>query len=157
MRFWDSSALAPLVVRQQASGWLRSLYRADSSVFAWWGARVECESAISRLERGGRLQPRSARAVRQRLGRFAATWHEIQPSTPLRDDACRMLRVHDLRAADALQLAAGVAAAEGRPATLAFVCLDGRLSAAAEREGFPIIGEPPPPPHRGTPGPRQRR
>jgi hypothetical protein len=55
-----------------------------------------------------------------------------------------MLRVHDLRAADALQLAAGVAAAEGRPATLAFVCLDERLAAAAEREGFGVVAEPPP-------------
>ena len=157
MKYWDSSALAPLIVRQQASGWLRSLYRADPSVLAWWGARVECESAISRLEREGRLQPRSARAARQRLGRFAASWHEVQPSSPLRDDACRMLRVHDLRAADALQLAAGVAAAEGRPATLAFVCLDGRLSAAAEREGFPVISEAPPPPRRGTEGTRRVR
>jgi len=156
LRFWDSSALAPLIVRQRASGWLRSLYRADSSVLAWWGARVECESAISRLEREGRLQPRSARAVRQRLTRFAATWHEVQPSSPLRDDAGRMLRVHDLRAADALQLAAGVAAAEGRPATLSFVCLDERLSAAAEREGFPVIGEPPSPKPRVSRGPARR-
>jgi len=154
LRFWDSSALAPLIVRQQASGWLRSLYRADSSVLAWWGAAIECESAISRLEREGRLQPRSARAARQRLGRFVATWHEVQPSSPLRDDACRMLRVHDLRAADALQLAAGVAAAEGRPATLAFVCLDERLSAAAEREGFRVIGEAPPSKRHATERPR---
>ena len=156
MRFWDSSALAPLIVRQRASGWLRSLYRADSSVLAWWGARVECESAISRLEREGRLQPRSARAARQRLARFAVTWHEVQPSSPLRDDAGRMLRVHDLRAADALQLAAGVAAAEGRPSTLPFVCLDDRLSAAAEREGFPVIGEPPSAKRRVSKGPARR-
>jgi hypothetical protein len=57
----------------------------------------------------------------------------------LRDNACRLLRVHDLRAADALQLAAGLAAAEGRPATLPFVCLDERLAATAEREGFPVL------------------
>jgi len=156
LRFWDSSALAPLVVRQQASGWLRALYRADDSVLAWWGARVECESAISRLEREGRLQPRSARAARQRLGRFVATWHEVQPSSLLRDHACRMLRVHDLRAADALQLAAGVAAAEGRPPSLAFICLDDRLSAAAEREGFPVIGEPPSAKRRVSKGPARR-
>lgn len=78
--------------------------------------------------------------ARGRLDRFAATWQEVQPTEPLRDNARRLLRVHDLRAADALQLAAGVAAAEGRPATLAFVCLDDRLAGAAEREGFPVIG-----------------
>ena len=141
MRFWDSSALAPLIVRQKTSGWLRSLYRSDSGVLAWWGARVECESAISRLEREGQLQRRSANAARQRLALFAATWHEVQPSDLLRDNACRLLRVHDLRAADSLQLAAGLAAAEGRPATLAFVCLDQRLAATAEREGFLLIAE----------------
>lgn len=149
MRFWDSSALAPLIVRQRASGWLRSLYRSDSSVLAWWGARVECESAISRLEREGRLHPRSARAARQRLGLFAATWHEVQPSDLIREQACRVLRVHELRAADSLQLAAGLAASEGRPATLPFVCLDQRLAAGAEREGFTVIAEPTRPPGRG--------
>ncbi|HSB60469.1 MAG TPA: PIN domain-containing protein, partial [Vicinamibacteria bacterium] len=106
----------------------------------WWGARVECESAVSRLEREGLLQRRSASVARGRLNRFAATWQEVQPSEPLRDSARRLLRVHDLRAADALQLAAGLAAAEGRPTTLPFVCLDDRLGAAAEREGFMILG-----------------
>jgi hypothetical protein len=51
-----------------------------------------------------------------------------------------LLRVHDLRAADALQLAAAIAAAEGQPASLELVCLDDRLIRAAEREGFPIVG-----------------
>ena len=64
----------------------------------------------------------------------------MQPTDPLRDDARRLLRVHDLRAADALHLAAAFAAAEGRPPTLDFVCLDERLAAAAEREGFRIVG-----------------
>jgi hypothetical protein len=140
LRFWDSSALVVLIVRQEMSGRMRSLYRSDAGVLAWWGARVECESAVSRLEREGLLQRRSAALARGRLDRFAATWQEVQPSEPLRDAARRLLRVHDLRAADALQLAAGLAAAEGRPMTLTFVCLDDRLGAAAEREGFPVLG-----------------
>lgn len=118
---------------------MRSLYRSDAAVLAWWGTRVECESAISRLERQGLLRRRSAAAARGRLDRFAATWQELQPSELLRDDARRLLRVHDLRAADALQLAAGFAAADGRPVTLPYVCLDEHLGAAAEREGFPVI------------------
>ena len=119
---------------------MRSLYRADAGVLAWWGTRIECGSAIARLERERTLRPHSAAAARGRLDRFAATWQELQPSESLREDALRFLRVHELRAADALQLAAGVAAAEGRPTTLAFVCLDDRLAAAAEREGFPVAG-----------------
>lgn len=118
---------------------MRALYRSDERVVAWWATWVECESAVSRLEREGLMKRRSATDARRRLDRFAATWQEVQPSDLLRENALRLLRVHQLRGADALQLAAGYAAAEGRPASLAFVCLDERLSAAAEREGFPIV------------------
>jgi hypothetical protein len=47
--------------------------------------------------------------------------------------------VHDLRAADALQLAAAITASEDRPETLPLVSLDRRLAEAAEREGFTIV------------------
>jgi hypothetical protein len=50
-----------------------------------------------------------------------------------------VLLVHDLRAADALQLAAAIEAAEGRPRGLGFVTLDLRLADAARREGFRVI------------------
>jgi hypothetical protein len=50
-----------------------------------------------------------------------------------------MLARHPLRAADACQLAAAWVAAEGQPETLPVVTLDGRLAAAAEREGFPVL------------------
>ena len=139
MRFWDSSALVPLVVRQTASGRMRSLYRSDATVVSWWGTRIECESALSRLERDGLLRRKSATAARARLDRFATTWHEVEPSDLLREAARRLLRLHDLRAADSVQLAAALAACEGRPATLAFVCLDERLAIAAEREGFVVV------------------
>jgi predicted nucleic acid-binding protein len=118
---------------------MRAQYRADPGVLAFWSSAVECESAVSRLEREGMLRPRAAAAARARLDRFAATWHEVQPTEALRDGARRLLRVHPLRSADALQLAAALAAAEGRPSTLPLVSLDERLSAAAEREGFAVI------------------
>jgi hypothetical protein len=53
--------------------------------------------------------------------------------------ASRLLRVHPLRAADALQLAAALAAAKGDPSSLDVVCLDQRLSEAARREGFRVL------------------
>jgi predicted nucleic acid-binding protein len=48
------------------------------------------------------------------------------------------MRVHPLRSADALQLAAAFVAAETRPATLAFLTLDERLAEAARKEGFAL-------------------
>jgi len=44
-----------------------------------------------------------------------------------------------LHAADALQLAAAVAAADDSAAQLPFVTLDTRLALAAQREGFEVI------------------
>ena len=57
----------------------------------------------------------------------------------MREAAKRLLRVHDLRAADSLHLAAAFVAAETRPSSLAFVCLDDRLRLAASREGFAVV------------------
>ena len=69
-----------------------------------------------------------------------AAWHEVEPSEQARESAKRLLRVHDLRTADALQLAAAFFVAEARPATLEFVSLDESLVAAARREGFASAG-----------------
>ena len=143
MRYWDTSALVPLLVAQSASAAVRGLYRADSTVAAWWGTRLECESALARLEREGTLALEAATAARRRLDRIASSWEEILPAEVLRETARRLLRTHDLRTADALQLAAAIAAAEQQPASLAFVCLDVRLARAAEREGFSVLPESP--------------
>jgi uncharacterized protein len=50
-----------------------------------------------------------------------------------------LLRVHALRAADALQLAAAYIAAERRPTSMEMVTLDDRLAIAARKEGFVIM------------------
>ena len=81
---------------------------------------------------------RSARAY-QHLLELASGWTEIPPSERLRDVAIRLVRVHDLRAGDSLQLAAALVVAENRPDTLELVTLDIRLAAAAQREGFPVL------------------
>ena len=139
MKFWDSSALVPLLVMEDVTFRLGELYLQEDGVLAWWGAEIECASAISRLEREDRLSPREATLALQRLDDLARSWHVIEPGESLRQTARRLLRVHALRAADSLQLAAALLASEGQPATLGFVCLDERLSTAAQREGFLLI------------------
>ena len=138
MRFWDSSALVPLLVQEEATEELLELY-ATSAVVAWWGTDVECTSAVTRLERSGHLPAADATEALRRLRQLAAGWHQVEPSEPVKEIARRLLRVHDLRAADSLQLAAAVTAAEQRPSTLEFVCRDQQLALAAEREGFPTL------------------
>jgi hypothetical protein len=137
MRFWDSSAIVPLLVSEAMSQRMHELYEADSFMFAWWGTEVECASAIYRRRRAGGLRADAAHEAILRLTALRAGWHEVEPGEDVRESAKRFLRVHDLRAADALQLAAAFFAAEARPATLELVTLDDRLLEAAGREGFP--------------------
>lgn len=139
MKFWDASAIVPLLVREASHEAMLSLLERDAVMLAWWGTPVECASAISRRERDGSLTPADATNALHRLRAVQATWQEILPSESLRDLAGRLLRVHPLRAADSLQLAAAVVAAEREPVTLELVSLDERLSEAASREGFRVL------------------
>jgi len=139
MRFWDASAIVPLLVSETSSRALQALAKQDSTMLVWWGSEVECASAMARIERDGALDPRDAARVFERLRQLSGVWHEIEPSDVIRQAAIRFLRVHPLRAADALQLAAAYAAAEQRPASLDMVTLDERLAIAARKEGFVVL------------------
>lgn len=141
MRFWDASALVPLTVGEPASEAVEKLVSEDSELAAWWGSYVECSSAIARRERAGAMDPDEADGSRARLRQLARSWTEVPPSVRLREAAIRLLRVHDLRAGDALQLASALVASEDRPATLGLVTLDDRLAIAARREGFRVLPE----------------
>jgi uncharacterized protein len=139
MKFWDSSALVPLLVEAVSSERMIAFYKEDCSIVAWWGATVECASAIARLEREAKLDTAAVALAFDRLTALRCDWHEIQPVDILREIAVRLLRVHTLRAADTMQLAAAILASENRPSALEFVSLDSRLSIAATREGFKVI------------------
>ncbi|GIW31836.1 MAG: hypothetical protein KatS3mg071_2010 [Meiothermus sp.] len=140
MRFWDSSALVPLLLAEPASPRMLEFYRDDPALLVWWGTEVELTSALARLERESLLEPEAMGQALTRLGVLKAAWHEVLPTEEVRETARRFLRVHPLRAMDALQLAAAFVASRGRPSHLGFVCLDARLSQAAQREGFPVLG-----------------
>lgn len=139
MRFWDSSALVALLVDEPRSNAARSTYRGDPEVVVWWGSEVECASALARLDREGGLNADTRRDALRRLDALAASWQEVEPTIRVRRSAIRALRLHPLRAADALQLAAAQAIAEDRPENTALVTLDDRLALAAEREGFSVV------------------
>ena len=139
MRFWDSSALVMLIVEQPGAPDVRALLRSDSEVLMWWGSPVECVSALARLEREGALTEPAIRVALASLAKLEAGCHHVSPTEAVREVAKRILRVHPLRAADALQLSAAIVAAAGRPGELPFVTLDVNLASAASREGFPIL------------------
>lgn len=112
--------------------------RADPLILTWWGTPVECVSVLARLERLGELTGRTLAQAHTRLAMLRQGWTEVTPSELLRTQAERVIRLHPLRAADALQLAAAIVASDLRPSNLGFVSLDQRLVTAAAREGFLI-------------------
>jgi hypothetical protein len=129
----------PLLINEETTRRLQTVAAKDSAMLVWWGSAVECVSALARLERDGALDPPTMTLALQRLRQLSSGWHEIDPSDEIRETAARFLRVHPLRAADALQLAAAFAAAERRPASLEIVTLDDRLANAARKEGFALL------------------
>ena len=139
MKFWDSSALVPLLVDEPWSAATMREFELDPEVMTWWVTEAECVSALARLERDGSLSGSSMVEALRRLGSLERAWQEVQPIAAVRQTAIRLLRVHPLRAADALQIGAALVGAELHPATLPLVTLDDRLAVAAEREGFPVV------------------
>lgn len=136
MRYWDASAIVPLLVEEPRTADARAALTEDAGIVTWWGTRIECTSAIARLERAVALTPRQATQAIEVLRAIATGWNEILPAEVVRETACRLLRVHPLRAADALQLAAATVMTGGRPAQVGFMAFDDRLRDAAGREGF---------------------
>ncbi len=100
---------------------------------------MECCSALSGLRRQGDLAPAGLRQARYILDRLAESWSEITPGPEIREQAVRLLGLHPLRGADALQLAAALIWSDGRPWGQQFVCLDTRLCEAASAEGFSVL------------------
>ena len=92
--------------------------------------------------RDGELDAAAAIEAFDRLKGLADGWHEVDAGDAVREAAIRFLRVHPLRAAEALQLAAAFVAAERRPASLEIITLDDRLAGAARKEGFALTAVP---------------
>lgn len=138
MRFWDSSAIIPLCVKERASEAVGDLMKGDEDVVVWWTTRIECVSALSRRKREGVLSSSEEGQARAVLFVLAEAWSEVQPIEMVRIRAERLLSIHPLRAADALQLAAALIWARETPRGFDFVCLDQNLREAALKEGFSI-------------------
>lgn len=133
--FWDSSALVPLCVLQQATETAESLSK-RYEVVIWWTAPVEICSAFTRLKRMGQLTSTGQVQALLVLADLRSKWREIAPAPQLRDQAERLLDRFPLKAADALQLAAALAWTSARPRARAFISGDAQLLEAASELGF---------------------
>lgn len=138
MRFWDSSALIPLLVAQPGSGRVDRWLAADAAIAIWTLTAVEISSALQRMLRDGALSDTIGQEAERRTTEMVQSCHVVVAVEHVKTQARRLLRLHPLRAADALQLAAAVEWSGGRPSGRTLHTLDVRLAAAARREGFEV-------------------
>lgn len=136
MKFWDSSAVVPLLVEQEPSSRVANWATTDDAMVLWTLTPVEVVSALRRLVREKVLQEEVARFAEARMEEIVRACHVVIDVEPVKALATRLLRLHPLRAFDALQLAAALHWAEGHPQGRTLHTLDSRLALAAQREGF---------------------
>ena len=139
MKFWDTSALVPLIVDEPTTPAMRHVLARDRDVVVWMLTSVELLSTLGRLGRMSAgladLLPGARLGAMDLFGRWVAVTHV----EAVRRLAERLVGVHPLTAADAMQLGAALIASGDRPETLDFVTLDQALARCARLEGFRVV------------------
>src|SRR5262249_48847777 len=95
--------------------------------------------ALRRLLRDGALVEQAAREAEKLVRDLIARAHIVSDVERVKTLTIRVLRVHALRAADALQLGAALAWSDGHAEGAVLHTFDKRLAEAASREGFRVI------------------
>lgn len=138
VNYWDTSAIVPLLVQEIDSAQRQRELRQSGPLVTWWGTATELVSAIARRHREGLLPNPQLKLTKARLDALQEQWVRVMPVEPLIRRAERLLWLHPLRAADAMQLAAALIACREDTRQCEFYCADQRLLEAATREGFVI-------------------
>jgi uncharacterized protein len=104
----------------------------------WTLTSVEVISALRRLIRERALDERAAALAEERVHELLAAAHVVSDVDAVKPVAARLLRLHALRAFDALQLGAALLWSDGHSHGRIVHTLDVRLALAARREGFTV-------------------
>lgn len=139
MRFWDTSALIPLIVDEPTTPAMRHVLAQDDEVVVWMLTSVELLSTLGRLGRISTDLADLLPSVRTEVMDLCARLVRVTHIEGVRRHAERLVGVHPLPAADAMQLGAALIASGERPETLDFVTLDQPLARAARLEGFRVF------------------
>jgi predicted nucleic acid-binding protein len=130
--FLDASALAKRYVVEVGTDRVRQLFRRNSVIAVARISEVEVASALVRRMNAGDLGEKDAEAHLAVLAEDLTACEVIEIRKPVISSARELVRVHGLRAYDAVQLAAALRA-KGSNA-LTFLCADGELADAAASE-----------------------
>lgn len=139
MTFWDTSALVPLLVEERTTAAMTAHLENDPDVVVWTLTGVELLSVFARLSRSSTGLADLLPGIRHDAMELFTRWVSVSDVEGVRRRAERLVGMHPLAAADAMQLGAALLAADDRPETLDFVTLDRTLARAAKLEGFRVL------------------
>ena len=144
-RFFDSSALAKRYVQERGSSWLVQLFDATvlESRYAARITEVEVAAALARKKRDGTLSAADAAKALLAMGNdFAHSLQIVEVTPALVAHAVTLTGAHNLRAYDAVQLAAVLEVHKTHVALgqsgVALISADADLNAAASAEGLTV-------------------
>ncbi len=138
MKFWDASAVVPLLLTEKQSDYCLQILKDDQEVLLWCLSRVEVVSAMTRRLREQSLTFGEFQSAKTRLQHILEGAYQITALEKVMNRAVRLLEVHPLRAADACQLASVLVATQEDPDRVSLICFDERLKEAAIKEGFVV-------------------
>ena len=90
MRFWDSSAIVPLLLEEPARERLLAMVESDRVMVVWWATPVELVSALSRRERDGGISLEDVTSSIERLRSLQRAWQTVLPTDAIRARAQRL-------------------------------------------------------------------
>jgi predicted nucleic acid-binding protein len=138
---FDSSALVKRYVNEVGTPWVRGLTHrnAGHQIFLARITAVEVTAAVARRRRGGSLAHPQAASILSRFRQHLAGRYTILELTPgLLADAMKLANTHELRAYDAVQLAAAIALNRLGQGGIVLVSADRELNHAATTEGLTV-------------------
>ena len=140
--YLDTSALLKLYIAEEGTDRVIEAAEgtADGRIAILVLTPLEARSGIRRREREGDISSANADQVLGKIEDDCSTLFLTQPlSSPVMEEAARLIDRHPLRAYDALQLAGCLFVREAMPEPVTFVCADARLCEAASNEGLTTL------------------
>ncbi len=137
--FWDTSAIVPLCCAQEFSFEARRQRRQFDESVIWWATPVEIQSGFGRLSREQLLTEGDLRVAQKTWTKFYLGSQIVRPDEDVLDIAVNIPATYNLRAMDAIQLAAAMVWCAEKPRNRPFICADSRLGNAAVDAGFNVI------------------
>ncbi len=144
VNYWDTSAIVALILKEDASQILMDLYEDHSPIYTWTLSSIEVYSAIHRRSKMAKVTAGELQSWLKRWEIIQACINYIEAIPLVKKISENVLRVHELKAADSLQLAAAIFLRN--PSALMhtdkksfFLTTDKQLAKAAFKEGFEVL------------------